>query len=300
MDFSVNGRSNMEIVGALDTEADRCYAPCAEAGAAMAQPRGLMSAHHEWRSSSVYGETSRELWIYQPSGGLDPEGAASLIVFQDGAAYLDPAGPVRATAVLEALIGAGELPPTVAVFINPGRPIDGAGPAQPGSLEAQRQRSIEYDACNDSYSRFLQHDVLPFVEAEIGTRLTDDPSRRLLVGISSGGICAFNAAWHAPQAFGRVLSHCGSFTNIRGGHHYPYLVRTTPRKPIRVLLQSGAGDADILYGNWPNANRDMAAALTYAGYPVRFEFGSGGHSLRHGGSLFAESLRWLAADEVCP
>jgi hypothetical protein len=37
MDFSVNGRSNMEIVGALDTEADRCYAPCAEAGAAMAQ-----------------------------------------------------------------------------------------------------------------------------------------------------------------------------------------------------------------------------------------------------------------------
>ena len=47
-------------------------------------------------------------------------------------------------------------------------------------------------------------------------------TRRLIGGISSGGICAFNAAWHRPDRFGRVLSHCGSFTAIRGGHHYPY------------------------------------------------------------------------------
>ncbi len=31
----------------------------------------------------------------------------------------------------------------------------------------------------------------------------------------------------------------------------------------------------------------------YAGYDHRFEFGNGGHSLRHGGALFADSLRWL-------
>ena len=41
------------------------------------------------------------------------------------------------------------------------------------------------------------------------------------------------------------------------------------------------------------ANKLMAASLDYAGYDVRFEFGEGAHSLRHGGALFAESLRWL-------
>ena len=122
---------------------------------------------------------------------------------------------------------------------------------------------------------------------------SEDPTERTICGISSGGICAFNAAWHFPEQFGRVLSHCGSFTNILGGHNYPYLVRSTPRKPLRVFLTSGRRDADIVTGSWPLANQAMAAALAFAGYDYRFEFGEGGHNLRHGGALFAEALRWL-------
>jgi enterochelin esterase family protein len=89
-----------------------------------------------------------------------------------------------------------------------------------------------------------------------------------------------------------VISHCGSFTNIRGANNYPYLIRSTPRKPLRVFLQSGERDADIVTGSWPLANQQMAAALAYAGYDHRFEFGTGGHNLRHGGALFADALRW--------
>ena len=40
-----------------------------------------------------------------------------------------------------------------------------------------------------------------------------------------------------------MLSHIGSFTNIRGGDVYPGLIRKTERKPIRVILQDGAGDS---------------------------------------------------------
>jgi enterochelin esterase family protein len=294
VDFSVNGRSNMEIMAALDTVADRRYLPCPEAGEPAPAPAGAVSRFDDWRSVEAYPGTTRELWVYVPTAGLGNQ-APGVIVFQDGGAYLDPAGPVRATAVLDWMIRAGELPPMVGVFINPGRPV-GLAPAEaPANLDAQRQRSVEYDSCTETYVRFLLGEVLPFVEAEIGTPLSADPTRRLIVGISSGGICAFNAAWHAPLGFGRVLSHCGSFTNIRGGHNLSYLVRTTPRKPIRVFLQSGEGDADILYGNWPIANKDMAAALAFAGYEMRFEFGEGGHSLRHGGAVFSESLRWLLA-----
>jgi enterochelin esterase family protein len=129
--------------------------------------------------------------------------------------------------------------------------------------------------------------------SHIGLDLTDDPTRRTICGFSSGGICAFNAAWHRPEAFGRVLSHCGSFINLRGGHNYPFLVRSTERKPIRVFLQSGEGDANVIHGNLPLANQQMACALQYAGYDVKFAFGQGGHNLRHGGAIFADSLRWL-------
>lgn len=123
-----------------------------------------------------------------------------------------------------------------------------------------------------------------------------DPNHRTLCGISSGGICAVTAAWHCPDEFARVISHYGSFTNIRGGHNLPYLVRSTPRKPLRVFLQSGANDAATLFGDWALANQTMANALAYAGCDYRFEFGRAGHSLHHGGALFADTLRWLWRD----
>lgn len=290
--LKINGRSNGEIALALDAPEDRQYTPCAEAFPADGTSLGSVRHVENWRASAVYPDTLRDLWIYTPAGFVPGGAAPVLMVIQDGAAYLDPRGPVRATKVFDSLGASAELPALVGVFLNPGRPPPTGERASDG-LQAMRQRSIEYDSCSATYVRFLLEDVLPFVETQIGCRFSPDPARRILCGISSGGICAFNAAWHAPADFGRVLSHCGSFTNIRGGHNFPYLIRTTERKPIRVLLQSGRNDANILYGSWPLANQEMAAALDFAGYEHRFVFGEGGHSLRHGGAIFAESLRWL-------
>jgi hypothetical protein len=81
--------------------------------------------------------------------------------------------------------------------------------------------------------------------------------------------------------------------NIRGGHNWPFILRATPRKPLRVFLQSGSGDGVHFTGDWPLANQTMANALAWSAYDHRFEYGVGGHSLRHAGALFAESLRWL-------
>ncbi len=288
LEAAVNGRSNMEILDALAVPEDAQYNPCAEAYPGADVPRGTVTEIREWGDTEVYRGTVRDVWIYTPAQ-LEPDTATPLMVFQDGQGYLDGQGPVRATAVLDSLIHAGELRPTVAVFIMPGRR---SGMTQ---AEAVQQRSFEYDSLTDAYMRFLVGDLLPFAEATAGVRFERDPARRLICGISSGGICAFNAAWHNPEAFGRVLCHVGSFVNIRGGHNYPYLVKSTPRKPLRVLLQSGRRDANIIVGNWPLANKMMAAALDYAGYETRFVFGEGGHSLRHGGAIFADSLRWLMA-----
>ena len=193
--------------------------------------------------------------------------------------------------VLDTLINAAELRPTVAVFANPGTRVV---PRDASDPDVGRQRSVEYDTLTDAYVTFVLDELLPFVEGEIGRPLSSDPTRRTICGMSSGGICAFTAAWFRPESFGRVLSHCGSFTNIRGGHNYPYLVRTTERQPIRVFLTSGKMDLDVSVGSWPLANRQMASAFEFAGYDYRFVFGEGGHTLRHGGAILADSLRWLA------
>jgi enterochelin esterase family protein len=267
------------------TEDDQ-YNPCPEAYPGYPTPRGEVRRVERWSQSHVYAGTERDIWIYRPNQLNSFGEPPGLMVFQDGGGYVDRAGAVRVPAVLDTMIHAGELPPTVAVFVSPGRATD---PLQ----DTGDQRSVEYDTLTDAYASFLLDEVLPLVEETLGRPVSSDPTRRMIAGFSSGGICAFTAAWFKPQSFGLVLSHCGSFTNIRGGHNYPFLVRTTAPKPVRVFLTSGAWDLDHAVGNFPLANREMASALEYADYDYRFVFGEGGHSLRHGGAIFAESLRWL-------
>jgi len=236
--------------------------------------------------SKIFPGTDRDYWVYVPAQ-YKPETPTAVMVFQDGGSYIRTGERGWQTPiVLDNLIHKGEIPVMIGIFINPG-----VMPAQTEQQQARYNRSFEYDALGDRYARFLLEEILPDVAKDYN--LSDDPNARGIGGSSSGAICAFTAAWHRPQLFGRVLSHCGSFANIRGGHNYPYLVRTTEPKPLRIFMTSGVNDLDHPVGNWPLANEQMAAALEYAGYDYRFEFGEGGHSLRHGGSLFADSLRWI-------
>ncbi len=286
--LEMNGRGAADFRLSLNHPGDAPYHPCAEAFPAAGVPEGEVAAHRGWNQSGVYAGTRRDLFVYLPAG-LDRTRPANLIIFNDGAAYLARQGAVRASRVLDSLHAAGEIAPTVALFINPGSRRDDTEPDWD-------QRRGEYDPLTPTYGRFLVDDILPFVEQAHGLALTRDPAGSAVCGISSGGICAFTVAWTRPDRFGRVISHCGSFVNIDGGHNYPFLVRSTPRKPIRVLLQGGVNDGRNVYGDWPLANQTMANALDFAGYDSRFEFGTGGHTLRHGGAIFADSLRWLLRD----
>ena len=164
----------------------------------------------------------------------------------------------------------------------------------PGNAWRSSNRSFEYDTPSDQYARFLLEEILP----EVGRTYTlaGDAASRAICGISSGGICAFTAAWERPDAFSKVLSHVGSFTNIRGGHVYPALIRKTEPKSIRVFLQDGSNDLDNRHGHWPLGNQQMAAALRFADYDYRFVFGHGAHNGRHGGAILPDALRWLWRD----
>ncbi len=178
--------------------------------------------------------------------------------------------------VFDNLIHKKEMPVTIGIFINPGN----VPPPIPAKRTASN-RSFEYDTLSDQYAQFLEKEILPEVGKEYNLR--KDAAGRGICGISSGGICAFTAAWERPDLFSKVLSHVGSFTNIRGGDVYPGLIRKTEKKPIRVFLQDGSNDLDNLHGNWPLANQQMAAALKFMKYDYKFVFGDGGHNGKHGG-----------------
>lgn len=124
-------------------------------------------------------------------------------------------------------------------------------------------------------------------------KLVDDPEQWAIGGASSGAICAFTVAWERPDKFRKVFSTIGSYVDLAGGHAYPYLIRVTERKPLRIFLQDGANDLDNPYGNWPLANQMMLASLTFMKYDVKFEYGDGQHNSKHGGSIFPEAMQWL-------
>ncbi len=256
-------------------------------------PRGTVT-NHVWKSK-VFPGSIRHYSVYVPEQ-YDADTPTAVMVFQDGHTYLDEKGQFRVPVVFDNLIHKGELPPIIGIFIDPGY-LQEELPKKRGWQPRPQNRSFEYDTLSDQYSRFLLEEILP----EVGKNynLTKDPEQRAICGISSGGICAWTVAWERPDEFRKVLSHVGSFTNIRGGHVYHALIRKTEPKPIRVFLQDGSGDLDNQHGNWPLANQQMAKSLAFAKYDHKFVYGEGGHNGIHGGAILPDSLRWLwrPADE---
>ena len=255
-----------------------------------AVPHGTVT-HHTW-TSKIFPGTTRDYWVYVPAQ-YTADKPACVMIFQDGGGYVNEQGRMRVPVVFDNLINKGDMPVTIGIFLNPG----GLPPVVPGQ-SGRPNRSFEYDAVSDRYARFLLEEILP----EVGKQyhLSTDPNDRALCGTSSGGICSFTAAWFRPDAFRRVLSIVGSYSDLRGGDIYPSLIRKTETKPLRVFLQSGKHDMNTYAGSWYVQNQAMAAAFEYMGYDYQVVLGEEGHNDLQGSSLFPDALRWLWRDYPKP
>jgi hypothetical protein len=141
--------------------------------------------------SRIYPDMKANVWYYVPAqwDGTTP---LPVQIWGDGQGYVRRVSKSRALEVLDNLTAEKLIPPVVNVFI------------QPGQAGTSPRRSVEYDTVSDTYTRYLLEEVLP----EIGktVKLRQDGYSRAIIGQSSGGIAAFNAAYLKPDQFSRVIS----------------------------------------------------------------------------------------------
>jgi len=254
-------------------------------------------------ASQVFTNTTRHYWIYVPAQ-YDPKTPASLMIFQDGQAFVGPTGDYRIPYVFDNLIYRREMPVTVAVFVNPGHSPQQQESSSTNWGDSINNRPAEYNELNDKYSRLIVDELMPAVQRDYN--ISKNPDDHAIAGASSGAICAFTVAWQRPDQFHKVISTIGSFTNLRGGHVYPDLILQNERKPIRIFLQDGVNDNrgrgrrnDTAYDakrDWHAQNIKMVAALTQKGYDVNYCWGIGTHSGKQGGAIMPDMLRWLWRD----
>jgi enterochelin esterase family protein len=251
-------------------------------------PTGVVTKH-EWESKIYRNITFREYYVYVPSQ-YDSTKAAALMVFQDGHAYVDESGNFRVPVVYDNLIHKKKLPITICLFVNPGH----SSKDYPTSRWKASNRSEEYDVLNDKYVTMLLDEIIPELKKKYN--ISSDRKMHGIGGVSSGAICAFTAAWLKTDYFHKVLSHVGSYTDIRGGHNYPSMIRKNKKKDLRIFMQDGSNDLNIEGGDWWLANLQMESAFKFKNYEFKFEKGTGSHSGKHGGAILPESLVWLWSD----
>lgn len=238
--------------------------------------------------SAIYPGTCHE-YIVTVGEAYQPGSPAGLYIGLDGILCDAPA-------VMDSLTAEGVMPPMIGVFIQPGKIVDGEGNV------VRYNRSNEFDAITDCFASFLETELLP----EIAGLTTEDgrkivipskPEWRCIMGLSSGGIAAFNAAFRRPDLIGKVFSGCGTFVPMRGGEQLQALVRKTEPGRIRVYLQDGYEDTwNPLFGSWFEANTLLNSALEFAGYDVAHDWAEGGHSVKRATEIFPEVMKWMWRD----
>lgn len=252
-------------------------------------PKGTLT-RHVLAPGKFFPGTPHNYQVYVPAQ-YDPARPAAWMIFLDGSGYAG--NNVRVPVVLDNLIARRDVPPMIAMFLDPG-----VMPALSDQVQNRYERIFEYDSLTPRFSSFLIEELVP--EVARTHNLSKDPNDHGIAGISTGGVGAFVAAWNRPDQFRRVITWVGSFGNFRGADRLPGLIRRTEPRPIRVFMQTGRQDLVNYAGSWYLENPRMAAALEFAGNDVRIELGEDGHSNRHGASVLPDTLRWLWRDYPQP
>jgi enterochelin esterase family protein len=205
-------------------------------------PHGALEVHH---FESKIMTNSRNVHVYTPAG-YEQGGAYHAILVHDGGDYISLGSMVD---VLDNIIYAGDIPPVVAVFIDP---VD---------------RNFEYWA-NAEYMRLVVEELLPFIRESYS--ITSDPAKTAVMGASLGGAISLFISVSHPDIFGNCGSQSGAFA-LDGGKLFG-IMEKTPRQPVDFYLDTG------VIGDLVDDNRRMKEILEMKDYRFMYQEFNEGHS----------------------
>jgi len=216
---------------------------------------------HRFRSRLLRNE--RTIWVSSPKDFNPRSAECNVLLVFDGFTYRTT---VPAPRIVENLVAAGRLGPTVAVFV-------GTGPLG-------REREL---ACQPAFADFLALELMPWLRRTY--HLRTHPSRTVVAGSSLGGVMAAYAGMRYPREFGRVLAQSGAFLwKVPGdeseGEWLTRQYALAPRQPLEFYLDAGKLETAVPPGGGVSiltSVRHFRDVLEARDYRVNyFEF-EGGH-----------------------
>jgi enterochelin esterase family protein len=233
--------------------------------------------------SSILKE-NRTFTVFTPAA-YDPKGPPlRLLVLFDGSAYFDD-DVIPGHVILDNLIGKAKIPPYIAVFVE----------------EKNRDKEL---GCSESFADFLALELVPKLRKDY--RLTNDPARVIIGGVSYGGLMSSYCALRHPEVFGNVLSQSGGYAWFPGcddvkppqGVEPGWLTReyvSAPVRPVRFYLEAGCFE-----NSFPTSllseNHRFRDVLQAKGYQVRYREFSGAHDYQCWRASFADAIIYLTGD----
>ena len=247
--------------------------------------------------SAILGN-ERKIWIYKPAGYVSSHAPYHLLILFDGEAYIKG---LQSAAILDNLIAAGRIHPTVAVFI--------------GNLPADQPKARTTElSCYDPFTKFLADELLPWLHARYD--LTSRPAETVVGGVSRGGTAAACAALQHPELFGNVSSQSGFFVykdrnwfknadpadapdaesqDEMAWEEYGQLMQkfaAAPRLRLRFYIDVGKFENNF-HPSPLTANRHLRDVLIAKGYDVKYQEFAGHHSYVNWRGTFPDALIYL-------
>ncbi len=181
------------------------------------------------------------------------------------------------TTVLDNLMGANEMLPTIVAFIN----------------ATDRDREF---AANPLYAQFLSSEVLKHIEGRYNIHRS--PDKRAIMGVGLGAVAALYTSWRHPHTFERALLQSGRFIFTDVGDHglgadwdsmvgFVNSIRETPTLPKKIYLSCGVFDSMIYY------NRTMAHIWEREPIQFRYVESNDGHNWLSWRDRLREGLTWI-------
>ena len=224
---------------------------------------------------------SRRVWVYTPPN-YDPKSSkpCRLMICFDGLSYL---AEIPVPTILNNLLAAGKILPTVAVMIDNG----------------DARASAEDLDNHATFADFVANELVPWVRQH--WRVSTDPAQAIICGYSRGGLGATYVAWKHPEVFGNVLAQSGAFwRGNEGGTSDPEWLtqqfKSSPKASLRFYVEVGAQETGKTPGGtiFIEANRHLRQALEGKGYDVRYVEVSGArHDPIHWRFQLADGILYL-------